>query len=178
MAEQTTVARPYAKAAFQAALNDNALDDWSRMLALAAAISRHERVRLLLQAPTLTSEQVAESFIDICNDELNDKGKRLVRLLSENKRIVLLAEIARIYENLRAQQEKSLDVEVITPYEISSAVSDQLAAALKSRLQREVKLVARTDESLIGGAVVRAGDTVIDDSVRGKLAKLNESINS
>ena len=90
----------------------------------------------------------------------------------------MLAEIARIYENLRAQQDKSLDVEVITPYEISSAVSDQLAAALKSRLQREVKLVARTDESLIGGAVVRAGDTVIDDSVRGKLAKLNESINS
>ena len=103
-------------------------------------------MRLLLQAPTLTSEQVAESFIDVCNDELNDKGKRLVRLLSENKRIILLTEIARIYENLRAQQEKSLDVEVITPYEISSAVSDQLAAALKSRLQREVKLVARTDE--------------------------------
>ena len=69
-------------------------------------------------------------------------------------------------------------MEVITPYEISSVVSDQLAAALKSRLQREVKLVARIDESLIGGAVVRAGDTVIDDSVRGKLAKLNESINS
>ena len=178
MAELTTVARPYAKAAFQAALNDAALDEWSRMLALAAAVSRHERVQLLLKAPTLNSEQVAEAFIDVCNDELNDKGKRLVRLLSENKRIILLAEIARIYENLRAQQEKSLDVEVITPYEISSAVSNQLAAALKSRLQREVKLVARIDESLIGGAVVRAGDTVIDDSVRGKLAKLNESINS
>jgi F-type H+-transporting ATPase subunit delta len=69
-------------------------------------------------------------------------------------------------------------VEVITPYEISSAVSDQLAAALKSRLQREVKLATRTDQSLIGGAVVRAGDTVIDSSVRGKLAKLTESINS
>ena len=79
-------------------MNDNALMI-GRALALAAAISRHERVRLLLQAPTLTSEQVAESFIDVCNDELNDKGKRLVRLLSENKRIILLAEIARIYEN-------------------------------------------------------------------------------
>ncbi|MBU14742.1 MAG: F0F1 ATP synthase subunit delta [Gammaproteobacteria bacterium] len=178
MAELTTVARPYAKAAFQVALNDNALDDWSRMLALAAAISRHDRVRLLLQAPALTSEQVAESFIGVCDNALNDKGKNFVHLLAENKRITLFAEIARIYENLRAQQEKSLDVEVITPYEISSAVSDQLAAALKSRLQREVKLATRTDQSLIGGAVVRAGDTVIDSSVRGKLAKLTESINS
>ena len=178
MAELTTVARPYAKAAFQVALNDNALDDWSRMLALAAAISRHDRVRLLLQAPALTSNKVAESFIDICGDELNDKAKNFVHLLAENKRIILFAEIARNYENLRAQQEKSLDVEVITPYEISSAVSDQLAAVLKSRLQREVKLATRTDQSLIGGAVVRAGDTVIDSSVRGKLAKLTESINS
>jgi F-type H+-transporting ATPase subunit delta len=178
MAELTTVARPYAKAAFQVALEDNALNDWSRMLALAAAITRHERVQLLLQAPALTSEQVAESFIDICGDELNDKGKNYMRLLAENKRIALLAEIARIYENLRAQQEKSLDVEVLTPYEISQEVADKLAAALKTRLQREVKLATRTDQSLIGGAVVRAGDMVIDSSVRGKLAKLTESINS
>ncbi|MCI5106164.1 MAG: F0F1 ATP synthase subunit delta [Pseudomonadales bacterium] len=178
MAELTTVARPYAKAAFQVALEDNALNDWSRMLALAAAITGQERVQLLLQAPALTSEQVAESFIDICGDELNDKGKNYVRLLAENKRIALLAEIARIYENLRAQQEKSLDVEVLTPYEISQEVADKLAAALKTRLQREVKLATRTDQSLIGGAVVRAGDMVIDSSVRGKLAKLTESINS
>ena len=178
MAELTTVARPYAKAAFQVALNDNALDDWSRMLALAAGVSRQERVKLLLQAPVLTAEQVATSFIDICGDELNDKGKNFVRLLAENKRIALFAEIARIYENLRAQQEQSLDVEVLTPYEISDAVADKLAAALKTRLQREVRLATRTDQSLIGGAVVRAGDMVIDNSVRGKLAKLTESINS
>ena len=178
MAELSTLARPYAKAAFQVALDENALDDWSRMLALTASVSGQERVRLLLQAPALSAEQVAESFIDICGDELNDKGRNFVRLLAENKRISLSTEIARIYENLRAQQEQSLDVEVLTPFEMSSEASEKLTAALKTRLQREVKLATKTDQSLIGGAVVRAGDMVIDNSVRGKLAKLTESINS
>lgn len=178
MAELTTVARPYAKAAFQAALQENALDDWSRMLNLAAAVSQHERVKLLLQAPALTADQLAQSFVDICGDELTDKGQNFVRLLAENKRIALLGEIAKIYENLRAQQEKSLDIEVVTPYEVGADVADNLASALKNRLQKEVKLSTRTDQSLIGGAVIRAGDMVIDSSVRGKLAKLAESINS
>ena len=178
MAELTTLARPYAKAAFQVALDDKTLDEWSKMLGLAAAVTRHERLKMLLGSPALTSEQVAQSMIDVCGDELSDKGRNFIRLLAENKRITLLGEICAIYESLKAQQEKSLDVEVITAFEISEATSDKLATALKNRLQREVRLATRTDQSLIGGAVIRAGDMVIDNSVRGKLAKLAESINS
>lgn len=178
MAELTTLARPYAKAAFQVALQENSMDEWSRMLALSAAIAKEEAIKLLLQAPTLTSDQVAQSFIDVCGDELTGKGQNFIRLLAENKRIALLGEVSKIFENLRAQQEKSLDVEVVTPYEISADVSDKLVDALKSRLQKEVRLSTRTDQSLIGGAVIRTGDMVIDSSVRGKLAKLAESINS
>ncbi|GAB5497820.1 MAG: F0F1 ATP synthase subunit delta [Pseudohongiellaceae bacterium] len=178
MAELTTLARPYAKAAFQVALDENALDDWSRMLSLTAALTAQERVKLLLQAPALTSEQVADAFVDICGDELSDKGKAFIRLLSENKRLPLLTEILRIFESLKAQQQKSIDVEVITAYEISTEVSEKLASALSKRLQREIKLATHTDQGLIGGAIIRAGDTVIDSSVRGKLAKLTESINS
>lgn len=178
MAELTTVARPYAKAAFQVALKENSMAEWSKMLSLTAAITREQPVKLLLQSPALTSEQVAQSFIDICGDELNGKGQNFIRLLAENKRIALLGEVYKIFETLRAQQEQSLDVEVITPYEISAEVADKLVAALTSRLQKEVKLSTRTDQSLIGGAVVRTGDMVIDSSVRGKLAKLAESINS
>lgn len=148
------------------------------MLALSAAVSNQERVQLLLQAPALTAEQLAQSFIDICGDELSDKGQNFIRLLAENKRIALLGEIYKIFENLRAQQEQSLDVEVVTPYELSATASDQLVAALTSRLKKEVRLSTRTDQSLIGGAIVRTGDMVIDSSVRGKLAKLAESINS
>lgn len=178
MAELTTLARPYAKAAFQVALDENALDDWSRMLSLAATLTTEERVNLLLQAPALTADQVADAFVDICGDELNDKGKAFIRLLAENKRLPLLPQILQIFEFLKGQQQKSVDVEVITAYEISAEVSDKLAAALNKRLQRDIKLATHTDQSLIGGAIIRAGDTVIDSSVRGKLAKLAESINS
>jgi len=178
MAELTTLARPYAKAAFQVALDDNALDDWSKMLSLSAVLTTEERVQLLLQAPALTSEQVAESFVDICGDELNDKGKAFVRLLAENKRLPLMTEILRIFEFLKGQQQKSIDVEVVTAYDISEEVAAKLASALSKRLQREIKLATNTDQELIGGAIIRAGDTVIDSSVRGKLAKIAESINS
>jgi len=178
MAELTTLARPYAKAAFQVALDDKALDEWSKMLGLAASVTRHERLKMLLGSPALTSEQVAQAMIDVCGDELSEKGRNFIRLLAENKRITLLGEIRAIYESLKAQQEKSLDVEVITAFAISDEISDKLATALKNRLQREVRLATRTDQSLIAGAVIRAGDMVIDNSVRGKLAKLAESINS
>lgn len=178
MAELTTLARPYAKAAFQVALQESSMEEWSKMLAVSAAITNEEGIKLLLQAPSLTSDQVAQSFIDVCGDELTGKGQNFIRLLAENKRIALLGEVSKLFENLRAQQEQSLDIEVVTPYEIGADVSNKLVDALKSRLQKEVRLSTRTDQSLIGGAVIRTGDMVIDSSVRGKLAKLAESINS
>lgn len=178
MAELTTLARPYAKAAFEAALQSNALDAWSKMLALAAAVSGDEAVSSMLINPALSSVQVAQSFIDVCGDELNEKGQNFIRLLAENKRLGLLAEVSALFEVLKANQEKSVDVEITTAYEISSDVSNKLAESLKSRLQREIKLATSVDASLIGGAVIRAGDTVIDSSVRGKLTKLAESLNS
>lgn len=178
MAELTTLARPYARAAFEVALADSALDDWSRMLGLAAAVADHDSVKPLLRSPALTAHQLADAFVGICGEELNEKGKNFVRLLTENKRLVLLPEIAAMFEDLKAQQQSSLDVEITTAYEVSSEISDKLVAALKARLQREIRLATHVDQSLIGGAVIRAGDTVIDDSIRHKLAKLAESMNS
>ena len=178
MAELTTLARPYAKAAFEVALQDAALDNWAKMLGLTASIAAQESVHTLLINPALSSEQIAQSFIDVCGDELNDKGQNFIMLLSENKRLGLLSEIAALFENLKAIQEQSVDVEITTAFEISSEISDKLAQALKSRLQREINLATSVDESLIGGAVIRAGDTVIDSSVRGKLTKLAESMKS
>ncbi len=178
MAELTTLARPYAKAAFQVALKDKALDKWSRMLSLAAAVAGQDTVASALSSPALTSEQVANSFIEVCGDELDEKGSNLLRLLAENKRLTLLPEVSQLFENLKANQEKSIDVEITTAFEISSEISKKLADALNKRLQREINLATRVDASLLGGAVIRAGDTVIDSSVRGKLNKLAESMNS
>ncbi len=178
MAELITLARPYAKAAFEVALEDSALDNWSKMLGVAAAVTSQDAVRTLLINPELSTEQVATSFIDVCSEELDSKGQNFIRLLAENKRLQLLPEVSALFENLKAIQEKSVDVEITTAFEISSDVSDKLAQALKSRLQREINLATNVDADLIGGAVIRAGDTVIDSSVRGKLTKLAESLNS
>jgi F-type H+-transporting ATPase subunit delta len=178
MAESTTLARPYAKAAFQVARQDSALKEWSTMLGLSAAVAGHASVSIVLSDPSLSSEQIANALIEVCGDELNSKGQNFIRLLAENKRLVLLPDVAALYEILKANQEKSADVEITTAFEISSDIAEKLANALQSRLEREINLATKVDESLLGGAVIRAGDTVIDSSVRGKLTKLAESINS
>lgn len=178
MAELTTLARPYARAAFEVALADNALDEWSRMLGTSAAVTEHEGARPLLNSPALDAEQLAEAFIEILGEELNEKGRNFVRLLADNKRLPLLPEVAEIFDDLKAQQESSLDVEITTAYEVSSEVTDKLVAALKAKMQRDIRLETSVNPDLIGGAVIRAGDTVIDASVRSKLSKLAESMNS
>lgn len=178
MAESITLARPYAKAAFATAMQANALPHWSRMLGLAAAVASDAKVRSKITTPTLDANEVAQSLIDLCGEELDQGCQNFIRLLAKNKRLVLLSQISQLYEVLKANQEKSVDVEITTAYEISADVSKKLAQALKARLQRDIKMVTLVNQSLIGGVVIRAGDTVIDSSVRGKLSKLAESMKS
>ena len=178
MAETTTLARPYAKAAFEVALQDNSLRSWSSLLALFSSVSRQPAVSAVLRDPSLSTNQIAESFENVCGDGIENKGKNFIRLLAENKRLVLLSEIADLFEILKAEQESSLEVEITSAFEISSENADKLAASLKARLEKEINLTTSVDESLVGGAVIRAGDMVIDSSVRAKLTKLVESINS
>lgn len=178
MADLTTLARPYAKAAFEVALENKALDQWSRMLTLTASVASIESVSALLSSPVLAAEQRAAVLIDVCGDELDRNGQNFISLLAENKRLQLLAEISANFEVLKANQQKSVDVEITTAFEISPESTEKLAAALKARLQRDIKLSSKVDPGLLGGALIRAGDTVIDDSVRGKLKKLAEAMNS
>ena len=176
MAETTTLARPYARAAFEVALQDKNLETWSKTLALASAITGQPSVNAVLRDPSLSSAQIADSFIGVCEGEIQGKGENFIRLLAENKR--LLSDIAEIYEGLKADQERSIDVELTTAFEISSEASEKLGAALRARLERDINLATKVDQALIGGAIIRTGDMVIDSSVRGKLTKLVESINS
>ena len=178
MAETTTLARPYAKAAFEVASQDNALQNWSDLLSLLSSVARQPAVNSVLRDPSLSSGQIATSFESICSEEIDSKGKNFIRLLAENKHLVLLSEIAELYEALKAERERSLEVEITSAFKISSGIAEKLAVSLKKRLEREINLTTSVDESLVGGEVIRAGDMVIDSSVRGKLTKLVESINS
>jgi F-type H+-transporting ATPase subunit delta len=178
MAELITLARPYAKAAFRTAFTAGALDLWSGMLATAAAVTEQKAVVNLLGSPTLTTAAQAKVVIDVCGDALNDKGQNFIYALATNRRLPLLTEIYGQFELLKAELEKTMDVNVVSAYQVSDEQQANLVTALKAKMGRDVSLQVTVDKSLIGGAIVRAGDTVLDSSVRGSLAKLAEALNS
>lgn len=178
MAELTTLARPYAKAAFGFALAKQDLEAWSKMLGSLSAICADEKVQQVLNSPALTSEQQVATIIEICGDELNEGVKNFVSLLAENKRLLLLPVIAEQFEVLKAQQDKIGDVAITSAYSLDNEVEENLAKVLTTKLNCEVKITSTVDESLIGGAIIRAGDLVIDSSLRNRLTKLHEAMNS
>jgi F-type H+-transporting ATPase subunit delta len=176
MAELSTLARPYAKAAFEYADGANQLAEWSTQLATAAAVAQADNIAKVLTSPSLTSEQQATIFIDVCGDVLSDKAQNFIKVLADNKRLALLAEISALYEVFKANREKTVDVNISSAFELDTAIEDQLAAALTSKLKREVKVQATVDKTLLGGVIIHAADVVIDGSVRGRLAKLGEAM--
>ncbi|MEN9465842.1 MAG: hypothetical protein RL217_2023 [Pseudomonadota bacterium] len=178
MAELTTLARPYAKAVFAQAQEGKKLDVWSSDLALLAACVAEEKVAEFLQHPALTAAQQAQTLVDVCGDKLNAAAKNLITVLAENKRLMLLPEISVLFEEMKAQLENVVDVVVTAAQPLSEAQAQKLAQALKAKLQRDVRMTSEVDESLIGGAIIRAGDLVIDGSLTGKLSKLAEAMKS
>ncbi len=178
MAELTTLARPYAKAAFEFALAANQLQAWSDMLALAAVVAQQDGISEVLGSPAMTTQEKGSAFTEVCGDKLNDKAANFVRILADNQRLPLLPEIFQLFELMKSNQEKSIDVEVATAFPLSGDLENKLAEALSAKLDRDVNVHSAVDKALLGGAVIRAGDTLIDGSVRGRLAKLAEAMNS
>ena len=178
MAELTTLARPYAKAAFEYALAAKDLAGWSASLKTAAAVAQHPVMQQVLGLPSYTADQKAQIFVDVCGDQLSAKGQNFIKNLATNKRLALLPHIAVNFELLKAAQEKTIDVEVVSAFTLSADLQEKLANALSKKLSCDVRVQASVDESLIGGALIRAGDTIIDGSLRGRLAKLAEAMNA
>ncbi|MGS2718346.1 F0F1 ATP synthase subunit delta [Eionea flava] len=176
MAELITLARPYAKAAFEYARSDSKLDAWSSSLAAAASVVQQSVVEGLLDSPTKTSEEKAALVIELCGDELDGKVKNFISVMAENKRLSLLKEVQALFEDFKSQQEKFSDITVSTAFDIDEAVEKSLKEKLSKVLEGDVALSTTIDKALIGGVVIRAGDMVIDGSIRGRLAKLSEAI--
>ncbi len=176
MAELATIARPYANAVFELAKRDNHLEQWARMLAVLNATTQNETVALLLDSPDMPASAKAYRLAEVCGDELDDRGKKFLQSLAEHDRLALIGEIREQFEALRAEEQKSLEVEVISAYPLSDSQGDALKQALNRKFDKEIAIESRVDQSLIGGAVIRAGDMVIDGSIRGKLQKLAENL--
>jgi F-type H+-transporting ATPase subunit delta len=172
----TTLARPYAVAAFETALANNALPAWEGMLNSAALVVQDKQIIQLLDNPNMTVQQLSTLFCDVLAPVLDAEKTNFLRLLAENKRLPLLPDIALLFTSYRAEHEKSVDVNVVSAVVLDDVYQQKLTQSLAKRLQRKVSLHCSVDPSLIGGAIVRAGDTVIDGSVRGKLNRLLESL--
>jgi F-type H+-transporting ATPase subunit delta len=176
MAENITAARPYARAAYRYAKEHDAVEAWSDMLAFMAAVVRDPQVRAMLDSPALTAERRAELLERLCADHVAPGGANFVRLLAEYRRLGIVPEIARLFEQLRADDEGVVQAEVVSAKRPRKADVERITAALRRHLGREVRVTTRVDGSLIGGAVVRAGDLVIDGSVRGRLKQLASAL--
>ena len=172
MAEVATLARPYASAAFDLAKAADRLPQWSRMLGVLAAATKTNEVQALIRVPSLDSEVKAHQLADLLRDQLDDRGRRFVQVLAANNRLELLPEIAVQFDERKAEAERVLEVEVVAAVELTPEQEEAYTQALQRRFDQQVQVVVTVDPKLVGGALVRAGDTVIDASVRGRLSRL------
>jgi F-type H+-transporting ATPase subunit delta len=181
MSDATTIARPYAKAIFKHALDAKLLSEWSTVLYALAQTVLDPDTNNFICNPATTPELQTQLLLAVCSKkskagEMLKTVENVIGLLAANKRLLVLPDIFAQYEVLRAEQEKTLTANVSSFAALSSAQQQELINSLSQRLQRKVTLEMSIDESLLGGAVIRAGDLVIDGSVRGKLNKLGTSL--
>jgi len=172
MAERITTARPYAKAIFALAHKANTLAATSDSLVRAAEVVADPRVHALLGSPHVTPAQLAEFVTGVAGAGLDEHSRNFVSLLAQNRRLGFLPEIAALFEQMKADVENAVDVEVIAAAPLSSEQESRYAAALQKKLGRQVRLHTKVDGTLLGGAVLKAGDLVIDGSIKGRLERL------
>jgi F-type H+-transporting ATPase subunit delta len=177
MAEQSTLARPYAKAAFEAAKAASALASWSDALATLAAVSLDDKVQKALGNPAATSASNVAILAELAPEAVA-ATKNLLAAMADQKRLGLLPDVVTHFEKFRADEEHSANVTITSAYALTATQEALLKEKLKNKLGRDVQLVTEVDATLIGGVVIRTNDMVIDGSVTGKLAKLAEAMYS
>jgi F-type H+-transporting ATPase subunit delta len=172
MAEYTTSARPYARAVFDLASGSSSIDSWGEALALMAAVASDASMQQIFDEPQLSKVQKGELMLKVIADKLNQQQQNLVRLMAENGRLRALPEVLHQFEIFRAEAEGKVEAEVISAFALTSEQEQAITETLKSKLGRDVSITTSTDESLIGGVVIKAGDTIIDGSMKSQLESL------
>ncbi|HHO59053.1 MAG TPA: F0F1 ATP synthase subunit delta [Thiotrichales bacterium] len=181
MSDYTTAARPYANAVYdlaaeQSAKDSGALQSWGDALTNLATIVADERIGDLLDNPDINRQQKGDFIIQLLGDKLTTQQQNLVRLMAENGRLKLMPDVARQYEVACAKAENKIEAEVISAFELSAEQTSEITNTLKNKLGCEITLSTTVDESLIGGVVIKAGDTIIDASMKSQLESLALSL--
>ncbi len=172
MAEISTIARPYAVAAFNLGKEQNALAKWSEMLGLAAAVASDAQMQAFIQDPKVVSSELQNTFLKVCGDQLNVHGQNLIKVLVEYNRMDILPAITSAFEELKAQDEGVLDAQIIAAAKPSAAEVKDLVKRLEIKFGKKIEAKVSVDSELIGGIKIIVGDTVIDASVKGQLQSL------
>ncbi len=176
MAEKTTLAKPYAKAIFEIASQDNTVDSWLEKLELLSQVSSVDTVLEVIKNPEISTDDTINMFTDICKDMLDDKSVNLLRVAGKHSRLDLFPEIAREYAKLKAEVQGTLEAEVISAYMVNATQKKLITENLKKRFNKEITITTVIDKSLIAGIVIRAGDLVIDGSVSSQIKKLTHTL--
>ncbi|GAA0812373.1 F0F1 ATP synthase subunit delta [Colwellia sp. D2M02] len=177
MSELTTVARPYAKAAFDFAVEAKALDSWVDQLTFAAEVAKDDTVKGYLSGGT--SVELAQTlFLNVCGEQVDSQGQNFLKLLAENERLLVLPQILEQFLALKAEFEQEVTVDVTSAVDVTAEQKTTLSAALEKRLARKVKLNCFVDAGIVSGLIIKAGDMVIDGSIKGKLSRLATTLQS
>ena len=172
MSEAITTARPYAQAAFEEAQKLSDLKGWSELLKTLAEAVIYPEIHAVISSPRVAKAQLGDLLGDVLGGKLKVQQMNFVRILAENQRLLALPEIAAIFEALKSEAEKSVDVVVDSAFELTAAQQAKIVSSLKKRMGREIKLTCKINKELLGGVVIRAGDKVIDGSARTRLSEM------
>ncbi len=176
MADNRTSARPYAIAAFKQATEEGRIAEWSDFLGLLAQITADPTMKGAIANPRANREQLVELILDVGGGEQTETERNFVRLLAEYHRLGGAREIHEIFEQQRNKVEGRSRIVVRSAYPLDESQSDSIRTAMSKRLGKDVEMTVEVDEALIGGVTIRAGDMVIDASLRGRLAQLGQSL--
>jgi len=176
MSERATLARPYAAAVFKRAKETSSTEKWSQSLAFMSGVLSDGDICAVVDNPKLNKQGLSELMLDICQGKIDAEGENFLKLLVHNNRLTLLSAIARLFEAYKAEDEGYVDVEVSVAYEFSEHTWHNFVETLERKLDKKARITVSVDKSLIGGVLVRAGDKVIDGSVKGQLQHMQKTL--
>ncbi len=178
MAEAITVARPYAEAIFKLGVSADSLAQWSKILHLCASIAENDQIKLLIGNPTVSADKLGTIFLEIGRGKFSEEAKNLIKILTENKRILILPQISQLYEQLKAQHEGILEAKIISAFALEGKQLKKLVENLEQKFKHKIEPQVSIDPELIGGIKVEVGDEIFDASVRGKLEAMAIALKS
>jgi F-type H+-transporting ATPase subunit delta len=176
MTHFTSIARPYARAAFACATDKNNVDAWSALLKQAVRIITEKSMQTLLKNPCIDKMVAYECLLEFCKAVIFPLAKNFLKLMAVNQRLLMLPEVEHLFERYKAAQAKEVTAYAVSAVPLTKMEEQSLVKVLSERFQSHIKLDHHTSKDLLGGLVVRVGDLVIDDSVRGKLERLRATL--